>query len=89
MRRAYSNQSGGPSSICGRGQADVVERHAHRSRRLVERVATPFEIAAHRGVAFVNPGSEARDACGRVRSLDRIHRAPGSSKIALEKRVVL
>src|SRR5207245_4404467 len=48
------------------GQADVVERHAHRARRLVERVATPFEIAAHRLVALVHPGSKARDAGRRV-----------------------
>jgi hypothetical protein len=40
MMRAYSNQSGGPSSICGRGQADVVERHAH------ERLLT---LASQRG----------------------------------------
>ena len=46
----------------GPRHADVVERHAHRARHLVERIAASFEIRAHRPVALVHPRGEAGDA---------------------------
>src|SRR5258705_4648128 len=36
--------------------AKLVERHPHRSARLPDRVAAPFEVASHRSVALVDPG---------------------------------
>src|SRR5204863_71175 len=38
------------------GHGDVVERHAHGSRRGVQGVAPLFQLGAHRLVALVHPG---------------------------------
>src|SRR4029453_17062558 len=73
------------------GQAEVVEGHAHGPRRLVEGVATPFQVATHRLVALVHPGGKAGDAGRRV---DRLHRlegvgALGGPRVPLQQRVVV
>jgi len=73
------------------GQAEVVEGHAHGPRRLVESVATPFQVATHRLVTLVHPGGKAGDAGRRV---DRLHRlegagALGGPEVALQQRVVV
>src|SRR5262249_14412680 len=41
-------------------ETNVVERHGHRPRRRVERVAAAYELVAQGQVAFVDPGCEAR-----------------------------
>jgi hypothetical protein len=72
-------------------QADVVERHAHGTGRLLDRVAPPFEIALHGHVGLVSPGGKAGDAGRRVGGLHRLDGAGalGGREVALEKRVVV
>ena len=65
-------------------QGDVVECHSHRACRLVERVAAPFQVGAHRLVALVHPGGEMRDAGSRI---SRLHHVDGVG--ALEQSVVI
>jgi hypothetical protein len=80
-----------PELDLGTGQAYVLDRHAHRARRRVKRVAAPFEIRAHRLVALVHPCCEMRDTGRRVCRLHRIESvgALRGSEIALEEGVVV
>src|SRR6266540_2156311 len=89
MRR-YSNQSGGPSSISGLGRRTSSSAMPIARRRLLQRVAAPFEVAAHRLVALVHPGGKARDPGRRVGSLHRVKGigALGGGEVTLGERVV-
>ena len=74
----------------GPGRADVVERHRHRARGLVELVAAPLESRAHRLVALVHPRGEPCDArASYASSIAAIASARAAAEIALEQRVVV
>jgi hypothetical protein len=51
------------------GDTQAVERDTHRPGGLVDRVATRFEVAAHRLITLVHPGGEAGHTRRGVRGL--------------------
>ena len=80
-----------PELDCGPRGGDVVERHAHSSRGLLEDVAAALQLGAHPRVALVDPRGVAVDARGLVLGLHRVdgRRACGRAQPAVEHRVIV